>query len=306
MDFSQYLDWQKLLDWFMASGIRILGIIVLTIIALPIAKFIINRIFGSALEGRLDSEMKKRADTLSSLVKNITRVVILSVALIIILKQLGIDIGPILAAAGIVGLAVGFGAQNLVRDIITGFFILLEDQIRVGDVVNIGGNGGLVERVTLRLTVLRDLAGNVHYIPNGTINSVINMTKEFSYYVFDVGVAYRENTDEVIKLLKEVDEEIRKLDDYKDSIIAPLEILGVDKFADSAVIIKARIKTLPIKQWFVGRKFNALMKKKFDENNVEIPFPHMTVYMGQDKDGTAPPMNVVMQGKAEGTINNPI
>jgi len=298
MNFSEYFDWQSLMDWFMASGIRILGIFVLTIIALPVVRFIINRLFGTALGIRLDSEMKKRADTLSSLVKNIVQVVILGIALIMILKELGIDIGPILAAAGIVGLAIGFGSQNLVRDIITGFFILLEDQIRVGDVVNIEGKGGLVERVTLRLTVLRDLNGNVHYIPNGFIGAVTNMTKEFSYYIFDVGVAYRENTDDVIKLLKEVDEEIRGLEEYKSEIIEPLEILGVDKFADSAVIIKARMKTKPIKQWFVGRKFNAMMKKKFDENNVEIPFPHMTVYMGQDKDGSAPPVNVMMQGKA--------
>ncbi len=301
MDLSQYLDWKKVLEWFMASGIKILAVIVITIIVLPIAKFIVNRIFGSTLEGRLDSEMKKRADTLSSLVKNITKVVILSVALIIILKHLGIDIGPILAAAGIVGLAVGFGAQNLVRDIITGFFILLEDQVRVGDVVNINGEGGLVERVTLRITVLRDLAGNVHYIPNGSITSVMNMTKEFSYYVFNVGVAYRENTDEVIRLLKEVDEDIRSMDEYKSEILEPLEILGVDQFADSAVIIKARIKTKPIKQWFVGRQFNAMMKKKFDENNIEIPFPHVTVYMGEGKDGTAPPMNVVMQNAGKAT-----
>ncbi len=301
MDLSQYLDWKKVLEWFMASGIKILAVIVITIIVLPIAKFIVNRIFGSTLEGRLDSEMKKRADTLSSLVKNITKVVILSVALIIILKHLGIDIGPILAAAGIVGLAVGFGAQNLVRDIITGFFILLEDQVRVGDVVNINGEGGLVERVTLRITVLRDLAGNVHYIPNGSITSVMNMTKEFSYYVFNVGVAYRENTDEVIRLLKEVDEDIRSMDEYKSEILEPLEILGVDQFADSAVIIKARIKTKPIKQWFVGRQFNAMMKRKFDENNIEIPFPHVTVYMGEGKDGTAPPMNVVMQNAGKAT-----
>jgi len=298
---SQYLDWKKVLDWFMVNGIKILVVILITIIVLPIAKFIINRIFGSVLGSRLDSEMKKRADTLSSLVKNITQVVILSISLIIILKHLGIDIGPILAAAGIVGLAVGFGAQNLVKDIITGFFILLEDQVRVGDVVNINGEGGLVERVTLRITVLRDLAGNVHYIPNGAINSVMNMTKEFSYYIFDVGVAYRENTDEVIKLLLEVGEEIQSMDDYKNEILEPLEILGVDQFADSAVIIKARIKTKPIKQWFVGRQFNAMMKKKFDENNVEIPFPHVTLYMGEGKDGNAPPMNVVMQnaGKAK-------
>ncbi len=295
MDIGQYIEWQKVLDWFLASGIRILGIIVIAIIALPISRFIINRIFGTVLGIAPDLEMKKRADTLSSLVRNIVKVVILAVALIIILEELGIDIAPILAAAGIVGLAVGFGAQNLVRDIISGFFILMEDQIRVGDIVNIGGTGGLVERITLRLTVLRDLSGNVHYIPNGSISLVTNMTKEYSYYMFDVGVGYREDTDEVVRLLKEIDEEIRADDKYNVEILEPLEILGVDKFADSAVVIKARIKTKPIKQWFVGREFNRLMKKKFDQNNIEIPFPHVTVYMGQGKDGSAPPANVMVQ-----------
>lgn len=295
MNLEQYIDWDVLANWLMTSGIRILAIIVIAIIALPISRYIIRKIFASTMGLRMDSEMKKRTDTLSSLVGNIARVAILSVALAIILGELGIEIGPILAAAGIVGLAVGFGAQNLVKDIISGFFLLLEDQIRVGDVVDINGSGGLVERVTLRLTVLRDLSGAVHYIPNGQINLVKNMTKEFSYYVFDIGVAYREDTDNVIGLLKEVDQEIRGLEEYKKLILEPLEVLGVDQFADSAVVIKARIKTEPIKQWFVGRKFNALMKKKFDQNKVEIPFPHVTVYMGQDKDGSAPPVQVAMR-----------
>jgi small-conductance mechanosensitive channel len=203
-----------------------------------------------------------------------------------------VDVAPIIAAAGVIGLAVGFGAQNLVQDFITGFFMLLEDQIRVGDVVQIGDKGGLVEKVNLRMVILRDLAGNVHFIRNGKIDIVTNMTKDYSHYVFNVGVAYREDVDQVIEVLKGIDEEIRRDAAYKDDILAPLEVMGLDSFADSAVIIKARIKTKPIQQWRIGREFNRRIKKKFDELNIEIPFPHQTIYFGKDKKGGAPALNV--------------
>jgi len=223
--------------------------------------------------------------------------VILIVAAMIVLKELGVEIGPILAAAGIVGLAVGFGAQSLVKDVISGFFILLEDQIRVNDVVQVAGKGGLVERINLKTTILRDLAGNVHYVPNGQIDVVTNMTKEYSRYVFDIGVAYREDVDEVMEVIKEVDEELRNDPAFKDDILEPIEVLGLDQFADSALIIKARTTTKPIKQWYVGREFNRRLKRKFDERNIEIPFPHITLYMGQDKQGQSPPLHVAMEGK---------
>jgi small-conductance mechanosensitive channel len=216
------------------------------------------------------------------------------VASIMLLKELSVDIAPILAAAGVVGLAVGFGAQNLVQDFISGFFLLLEDQVRVGDVVSIGDKGGLVEKVTLRMVILRDLAGSVHFIRNGKIDVVTNMTKDYSNYVFDIGVAYRENVDEVIKVLKGIDEEMRQDADFKNDILAPLEVMGVDSFGDSAVIIKARTKTKPIQQWRIGREFNRRIKKKFDELNIEIPFPHRTIYFGKDKAGGSPPLNVEM------------
>jgi small conductance mechanosensitive channel len=224
-------------------------------------------------------------------------IAIIIVAAITLLKELGIEIAPVLAAAGIVGLAVGFGAQSLVKDVISGFFILLEDQIRVGDVVQIAGKGGLVEKINLKTTILRDLAGNVHYVPNGHIDVVTNMTKDFSRYVFDIGVAYREDVDEVIEVIKEVDEELRSDPDYKDEILEPIEILGLDQFANSGVIIKARTTTLPIKQWRVGREFNRRLKKKFDERKIEIPFPHVTLYMGQDKQGQSPPLRIIKEGQ---------
>ncbi|MCX7966204.1 MAG: mechanosensitive ion channel family protein, partial [Syntrophorhabdaceae bacterium] len=210
-----------------------------------------------------------------------------------ILKELGINIGPVLAAAGIVGLAVGFGAQSLVKDVIGGFFIILEDQIRVGDVVEIGGKSGLVEKIGLKTTVLRDLSGNVHFVPNGEIKVVTNMTKEYSRYVIDIGIAYKEDVDRVMEVIKEIDEELRNDPEFKDDIIAPIEILGLDQFASSSIIIKARTTTLPIKQWRVGREFNRRIKKRFDELGIEIPFPHLTIFMGTDREGNQPPIKII-------------
>ncbi|MBD3234913.1 MAG: mechanosensitive ion channel [candidate division Zixibacteria bacterium] len=292
MEIKQYLD--PIVDWLLASGLRIAFIVVLTLIALKIAKIVSNRIFSVFLKRDSEGEFKKRADTLSSLLRYVFGISIFITSIIMILGEFGIEVGPILAAAGVVGVALGFGAQHLVQDIISGFFILLEDEIRVGDVVQIGGKGGIVESVDLRMTVLRDLAGNVHYVRNGLIDVVTNMTKDYSRFVFDIGVAYREDVDEVIKVIKAVDEDLRNDPDYKSDILEPIEILGLDKFADSAVVIKARTKTKPIKQWGVAREFNRRLKRAFDENNIEIPFPHVTLYPGQDKDGQAPPLFVNM------------
>jgi small conductance mechanosensitive channel len=282
------------LQWLLSNGIRILIIVVLTLIALKMTRFISNRIISPTKKER-DPELQKRLDTLGSVARYILVIAVLIVAAVMVMGEIGIEIGPVLAAAGIVGLAVGFGAQNLVQDVISGFFILLEDQIRVGDVVQIADKGGLVERITLRMVVLRDLAGNVHYVRNGQIQVITNMTKEFSYYVFDIGVAYREDVDEVIDIVRQADEDLRRNPDLKNDILEPIEILGLDKFADSAVVIKARTKTRPIRQWAVGREFNRILKKKFDEKNIEIPFPHLTFYVGQDKKGNSHPLPVIQQ-----------
>jgi small conductance mechanosensitive channel len=292
VDVNAYL--QLVGQWVFTNGLRIVLILALTVVALKAAKMLSVRVL-SLFNQKDDMEFKKRAETLSSVIRYILTIGVFIVATMMILRELGIEIGPMLAAAGIVGLAVGFGAQSLVQDVISGFFILLEDQIRVGDVVNIAGKGGLVEKVNLRMTILRDLAGNVHYIRNGQIDVVTNMTKEYSRYVFDVGVAYREDVDEVIKVIKEIDEELRNDPEYQYDILEPIEILGLDQFADSAVVIKARTKTQPIKQWRVGREFNRRLKKKFDERDIEIPFPHVTLYMGKDKRDQAPPLHVAVE-----------
>lgn len=288
---------QKVVDWLLKSGLHIVFILVLALIALKAAKALSKRLVDIAVRQNEDVEFQKRTQTLASIARYVAVFAILLIATMMVLKEFGVEIGPLLAAAGIVGLAVGFGAQSLVKDVISGFFILLEDQIRVGDVVQIAGKGGLVEKINLKTTILRDLAGNVHYVPNGHIDVVTNMTKEFSRYVFDIGVAYREDVDEVIEVIKEVDEELRSDPGYKEDILGPIEIMGLDQFANSAVVIRARTTTKPIQQWRVGREFNRRLKKKFDERNIEIPFPHVTLYMGQDKQGQSAPLRIVKEGE---------
>ena len=242
-----------------------------------------------------------RARTLLPLLRKAVFVVLATVVTLIVLSEIGVNIAPLLAGAGIVGLAVGFGAQTLVKDIITGLFILMEDTIAVGDVVNVGGHAGLVEAISLRTLSLRDLSGVVHTVPYSQVDTVMNLTKDFSFYVMEIGISYREDTDHVIEVLKQVGAELLNEQKFAIHILEPLEILGVDQFADSAVIIKARIKTKPIKQWFVGREFNRRMKKRFDELGIEIPFPHMTLYFGQDKAGNAPAGNIRVDSDAAAT-----
>jgi len=270
--------------WLLTSGLPILVIIIVMALALNFKNVLIKKYFSTLIKFNGDIEFEKRLNTFHSTIKSILNILIFTIGIMMILGKLNINIGPILAAAGVVGIAVGFGAQRLVEDIISGFIILIEDQIRVGDVVEVAGKSGLVEKIDLKAVVLRDLSGNVHYIRNGQIGTITNMTKEYSYYVFDIGVAYHENVDEVIDVIKHLDEELRNDPDYKDIILEPIEVLGLDKFDDSAVIIKARTKTIPIKQWAVGREFNRRLKKKFDELGIEIPFPHRTLYIQNTAD----------------------
>ena len=228
-----------------------------------------------------DLELEKRAATLGGIFRKTVVVVIWVVVFMMALEEAGFNVGPLLAGAGVAGLAVGFGAQNLVRDVISGLFMLLENQVRVNDVAIINKTGGLVEQINLRTTVLRSLDGTVHVFPNGTITTLSNMTQEYSYYVFNIGVAYKEDTDHVSAVVKELADEMMQEETYRSVILSPLEVMGVDEFADSAVMIKARIKTAPIKQWRVGREMNRRIKKKFDELGIEIPFPHRSLYFGE-------------------------
>ena len=280
------------LDWLLTSGLRVVFIIGAILVALWLFRAVIRRIQTLLAGVAPTPEQAKRAATLTHIVRDIVVVAVVAIGGMLVLAEIGIDLKPILAAAGIGGLAIGFGAQSVVKDVISGFFLLLENQVRVGDVVNIGGTGGLVEGITLRTIVLRDLAGNVHIIPHGGVDRVTNMTKDYSRYVFDVGVAYREDPDEVMRVLKEIGDELCQDPDFAPDILEPLEILGVDKFADSAVIVRCRITTKPIQQWRVGREMNRRIKKTFDARGIEIPFPHVTLYWGAAKDSSAPPLRL--------------
>ncbi|KPL02592.1 MAG: hypothetical protein AMJ90_05440 [candidate division Zixibacteria bacterium SM23_73_2] len=273
----------SIIHWLLTHGVKIAFILLGAFIAYRIVKVIIHRFEKVVLkqEGVVPSETEKRAKTLGRIIQTGLMAVILAVALMMIIRELGLDIGPLIAGAGIIGLALGFGAQSLVKDVINGFFILMEDQYRVGDVVSVAGVGGVVEQMSLRTTVLRDLEGKVHFIPNGSISTASNMTKEWSRALLDIGVAYKEDVDKVMETLKEIADGMQKDPDYSEIILEPLQILGVDDFADSAVIIKVMFKTLPIKQWDVAREFRRRVKKTFDEKGIEIPFPHVTLYMGE-------------------------
>jgi small-conductance mechanosensitive channel len=295
MNFSDFLISAK--SWAFSTGVKIILIVVFALVLIKIIKVISNRLSSVFLKKGTDEESEKRAKTLTSVIQNFLIILVLVVAVITIIGQLGIEIAPLLATAGIAGVAIGFAGQSLIKDIINGFFLLLWDQIRVGDFVQISDKRGLVEMINLKMTVLRDLNGNVHYIPNGIIDVVTNMTKDFSRYLFEIGVAYREDVDEVIEIIREIDEELRNDPDFKEDILEPIEIFGLDKFADSALIIKARTTTKPLKQWRIGREFNRRLKKKFDEEDIEIPFPHRTLYIGQDKKGNAAPLRITMDGK---------
>ena len=233
-------------------------------------------------------EAGRKLQTLAPLAQTSVKLLVVLVGSLLILQLVGVETGPLLAGVGIFGLAVGFAAQSLIKDVINGLFILTEGSVDAGDVVNVGGVSGLVEKVTLRSVRLRDLSGNVHFVPNSTIDHVENMTKDYSRYLLDVGVGYREDTDEVVSIMKEVDEAMRQDPQYGRDMLEPIEILGVDRFEDSAVIVRGRLKTRPIKQWSIGREFNRRLKKAFDERGIEIPFPHRTIYWGETKQGQSP------------------
>ncbi len=228
-------------------------------------------------------EYEKRVETLSGIVKKILDVFIWIIISMIILKKFGVNVAPLLTGAGIVGVALGFGSQQLVRDFLSGFFILIENQIRTGDIAVINGTSGLIEQIGLRTIIMRDMEGTVHVFQNGKIDSLANKTKKWSATVFEIGVAYKEDIDVVIKVMKEVGKTLRESEDFKNKIIEDLEVFGVDRFDDSAVVIKARLKTKPILQWEVGREYRKRLKFAFDKAGIEIPFPQTMIHLGNEK-----------------------
>ncbi len=293
---SEIVNVEAILKWLTSSGLRVVLILVGALVAVRLATFITRRV-ENAFEDNDPSTMnerEKQAATLGKVIRNITRILVWGVAVMMVLKELGIDIGPILAGVGLMGLAVGFGAQSLVKDFLAGMFVLIENQYNVGDVIQAAGASGTVEKMTLRATTLRDYEGNVHIIPNGTIDVVTNKTRQWSRFVLDIGVAYKENVDDVMSILKEIGDELAADAKFSSMITAPLEVLGVQDFADSAVIIRVMFTTQPVKQWTVGREFRRRVKNTFDAKGIEIPFPHTTIYLGD-----AAPMNGMMRVKVE-------
>ena len=273
------LQLRTLATWTFASGLRILLIVAIAYALIRATALLVRRFEHELTQGTdVDAlERAKRARTLGAVVSKVATVLVVGVAVLMVLREFRVDIAPVLTGAGIAGLAVGFGAQTLVRDIISGFFLILEDQVRVGDVAAINGVGGLVEAINLRTIVLRDAEGTVHVFPNGAITTLANRSKDYSYYVIDLGISYREDPDRIAALLRDVGAKLQADPKFGPLILEPIEILGVDAFADWSVMLKLRIKTMPLKQWDVGRELRKRIKKAFDENGIEMPFPERVV-----------------------------
>ena len=286
---------------FIVTSARVVLILIVAWVLQAVAARLI-RLFRRYMSGRTTSaDEVARIETLTRVFRNLAAIVIIVVAGMLMLNELGISIAPILATAGVAGIAVGFGAQSLIKDYFNGMFLLLDDQLRVGDVVEVGGKGGLVEEVTLRYVRLRDLDGHVHYVPNGEIKLVTNRTREFATPVVQITIAYREDADEALGVARDVAGAMRADPDWADRIAADLEVIGMDKWADSAIVLIVRLRVVPpIQQWSVKREYLKRLKKAFDQRGIEIPFPHLTVYPGQLKDGSAPPLHVVATGSNDG------
>ena len=273
----------------MTRAVVVLVTIGVVLVVIQISNVLAEYIVRPRLTARGETrELGRKLRTLTPLVQTILKVVVVFIAVLVLLEQVNVRTGPLLAGLGLFGLAVGLASQSLIKDVINGLFILFEDSLSVGDIATLRGISGEIEKITLRAVVLRDLQGDVHVIPNSTIDLVTNKTKVFSRYLLDVGVAYREDVDTVMNILREVDADMHRDMRYGYNMLEPIEVWGLDRFGDSAVYVRARLKTRPGKQWEVGREFNRRMKKIFDERGIEMPFPHRTVYWGVPKEGSQP------------------
>jgi small conductance mechanosensitive channel len=288
------------LAWFESDVGRDVGsragsivlIVAIAVVIWEVLSVVIEHWISQAQE---DSVRSARLETLLPLARKAALIVLTVVVTMTVLSELGVNIGPLLAGAGVVGLAVGFGAQTLVKDIITGAFILVEDSISIDDFVDVGGHSGTVESLSIRTIRLRDTEGNVHTVPFSAVSSIINYTRDFGISLLEIGVAYREDIDHVVEVLNELGEELLQDPQLAKDILEPLVVQGVHRLDDSSVTIRARIKTVAGMQWSMRREFLGRMKKRFDERGIEIPFPHRTIYFGVDQHGKAPPARVQME-----------
>ena len=273
---------QVIIPWAMVHGIKIIAILIGAGIFIRIIKIFIEKAIRKLIKpdqvAKDPEAEKKREDTLIRIFNSTVSVLIWAVAFMMILSEFGINAGPLIAGAGVMGIAIGFGAQYMIRDFLAGLFIMLENQYRVGDVIEIAGIGGKVEDITLRKTVLRDIDGAVHHVPNGEIKVASNKAQEFSRVHLKIGVAYKEDIDRVSSVLNQVCKEMAEDEQWKDSITKTPEVLGIDDFAESSVVIKVLGETLPLKQWEVARELRKRIKIAFDKENIEIPFPQVSVW----------------------------
>jgi moderate conductance mechanosensitive channel len=282
---TQPVNWQDLLQWeiFLPRAMKIVIVVFIALIAYRVIRVVIDRVVAREIEEEdplVRRVREQRAKTLASLLGNVAAVGIIVVVALTVLDILIENTGPILASFGIIGLAFSFGAQSLVKDVISGTFMLIEGQFGIGDVVKVSDVSGLVEKITLRTTVLRDVEGAVHIVPNGEITRVTNMTKAWSRAVLNIGVAYREDVDRVMDVLRDLLAEFHADPEWGALLLEEPTVPGVENFADSAVIIRVMAKTLPLKQWDVARELRRRIKNRFDREGIEIPFPHMTFYWG--------------------------
>jgi len=287
-------------EWLPAAStlLRVTVILLLAWMVLRISRKLI-RTFTAYMDARAATpEDVRRIETLARVFRYVATVVISLVAGMLALSELGISIAPILGAAGVVGIAVGFGAQSLIKDFFNGLFILVENQIRQGDVVEICGKTGVVEEVTLRYIQLRDFEGSVHFVPNSLITTVTNKSRGFAYAMIDVSIAYRESVEEAFAIMREVGAQMRASEAFGARIVEDIDIAGVQDWADSAVVLRCRFKVVPLEQWAVRREFLHRLKEAFDARGIEIPYPHLTLYAGQDKHGNAPPLRVLNTDEA--------
>ena len=242
-------------------------------------KYFLKIISNKIMDSDINEESKKRKKTLSRVIGYLLSIVLGAITVMLMLSVFGISIAPIIAAAGVAGIAVGFGAQSLVKDYFTGVILLLENQIRIGDVIEIAGKTGTVESLTLRYIRLRDGDGYVHYVPNGVIATVTNKTREFVYAVMDIGVAYSEDADRIMGIFKKIGDEIASDPQFSEKILEPIEIPGIQELADSAVIIRCKIKVKPMEQWVIQREFYRRIKMEFDKLGIGFPFPSRSIYI---------------------------
>lgn len=277
--------WGGLNDWLINNGPEVVAIVIIFFISTRLIRVVVNRFQKYLIninERKGDAESKKRIVTLSELLRTTLNVIVYVFFTLAFLDQFNVKIAPLLAGVGFAGLAVGFGAQELVRDLISGFFMILEDQIRVGDVVTINGTSGGVEEIEIRTVTLRDFTGTVHVFQNGKINSLSNMTKGWSAVAFDIGVAYKEDPDEVMAVMDAVGAQLQQDEVHGPNILGPIEISGLDRFGESEIVIKARLRTKPGTQWAIGREYRKRLKSAFDDKGIEIPYPHRTIYYKEE------------------------